>query len=51
MVQGEELCYLSGDWRIFQRVGGHRYSTEDVGYLYCVKLVMLAGMTITFHRW
>lgn len=27
---GEELCCLVGYWRIFQRVGGHRYSTEDV---------------------
>ena len=27
---GEELCCLAGDWRVFQRVGGHRYSTEDV---------------------
>ena len=27
---GEELCCLSGAWRVFQRVGGHRYSTEDV---------------------
>jgi len=28
--RGEELCFLTGDWRIFQKVGGHRYSTEDV---------------------
>lgn len=27
---GEALCCLSGDWRIFQPVGGHRYSTDDV---------------------
>ena len=27
---GEELCFLTGDWRIFQRRGGHRYTTEDV---------------------
>eukprot|EP00635_Sarcinochrysidales_sp_CCMP3193_P015624 CAMPEP_0118900744 /NCGR_PEP_ID=MMETSP1166-20130328/6732_1 /TAXON_ID=1104430 /ORGANISM="Chrysoreinhardia sp, Strain CCMP3193" /LENGTH=123 /DNA_ID=CAMNT_0006839891 /DNA_START=83 /DNA_END=451 /DNA_ORIENTATION=+ len=27
---GEDLCCLSGRWRIFQRQGGHRYSTEDV---------------------
>lgn len=27
---GEELCCLVGSWRIFQVVGGHRYSTEDV---------------------
>lgn len=27
---GEALCCLCGKWRIFQRVRGHRYSTEDV---------------------
>ena len=27
---GEELCFLCGHWRIYQRVGGHRYSTDDV---------------------
>lgn len=27
---GEDLCYLSGDWRIFQRVTGHRWSLDDL---------------------
>lgn len=27
---GEELCCLLGHWRIFQRVGGHRWSTDDL---------------------
>jgi tRNA1Val (adenine37-N6)-methyltransferase len=27
---GEELCFMVGNWRIFQRYGGHRYSTDDV---------------------
>eukprot|EP00124_Ichthyophonus_hoferi_P003274 Ihof_evm2s275 gene=Ihof_evmTU2s275 len=27
---GEALCYLTGDWRIYQPIGGHRYSTDDV---------------------
>ena len=27
---GEELCALLGHWRIFQRVGGHRWSTDDL---------------------
>jgi tRNA1Val (adenine37-N6)-methyltransferase len=27
---GEELCSLLGHWRIFQRVGGHRWSTDDL---------------------
>ena len=28
--EGEALCCLTGAWRIFQPVGGHRYSTDDV---------------------
>ena len=27
---GEDLCYLSGEWRIFQRVDGHRWSLDDL---------------------
>ncbi len=27
---GEDLCHLAGDWRIFQRVGGHRWSLDDL---------------------
>lgn len=27
--QGEELCKLNGSWRILQRVGGHRWTTDD----------------------
>jgi len=27
---GEDLCFLSGDWRIFQRVDGHRWSLDDL---------------------
>ncbi|MCB9532250.1 MAG: SAM-dependent methyltransferase [Myxococcales bacterium] len=26
----EDLCFLSGDWRIFQRVDGHRWSLDDL---------------------
>ena len=29
-LAGEDLCCISGRWRIFQRQKGHRYSTEDV---------------------
>lgn len=28
--EGEDLCYLSGDWRIFQRLDGHRFSLDDL---------------------
>lgn len=26
----EDLCFLTGDWRIFQRVDGHRWSLDDL---------------------
>ncbi|MEZ4361365.1 MAG: methyltransferase domain-containing protein [Kofleriaceae bacterium] len=26
----EDLCFLSGDWRIFQKVRGHRWSLDDL---------------------
>lgn len=28
-AEGEDLCHLTGAWRIFQRTGGHRYSLDD----------------------
>ncbi|HXJ35760.1 MAG TPA: methyltransferase domain-containing protein [Candidatus Eisenbacteria bacterium] len=27
---GEDLCFLSGEWRILQRVDGHRWSLDDL---------------------
>jgi tRNA1Val (adenine37-N6)-methyltransferase len=27
---GEDLCFLTGSWRIFQRQKGHRYSLDDL---------------------
>jgi tRNA1(Val) A37 N6-methylase TrmN6 len=27
---GEDLCHLAGDWRIFQRLDGHRWSLDDL---------------------
>jgi len=29
-AEGEDLCYLSGDWRILQRTDGHRWSLDDL---------------------
>ena len=26
----EDLCYLTGDWRVFQRIDGHRWSLDDL---------------------
>jgi hypothetical protein len=28
--RGEELCNLVGSWRILQRVGSHRWTTDDI---------------------
>jgi hypothetical protein len=35
----EELCYLTGNWRIFQEVERHRYSTDDLvtSWLACME--------------
>lgn len=27
---GEDLCYLAGEWRILQRIDGHRWSLDDL---------------------
>src|SRR3990172_8119041 len=27
---GEDLCYLAGEWRILQRLDGHRWSLDDL---------------------
>lgn len=27
---GEDLCYLAGDWRILQQIDGHRWSLDDL---------------------
>ncbi len=27
---GEDLCYLAGDWRILQKLDGHRWSLDDL---------------------
>mmetsp|Transcript_20063 Transcript_20063/g.26055 ORF Transcript_20063/g.26055 Transcript_20063/m.26055 type:complete len:393 (+) Transcript_20063:3-1181(+) len=29
-IPGEEICSLVGHWRIFQQIGGHRWSTDDL---------------------
>jgi len=29
-AEGEDLCYLAGDYRILQRVDGHRWSADDL---------------------
>jgi tRNA1Val (adenine37-N6)-methyltransferase len=28
--EGEDLCFLAGDWRILQRIAGHRWSLDDL---------------------
>jgi tRNA1Val (adenine37-N6)-methyltransferase len=29
-AEGEDLCWLAGDWRILQRLDGHRWSADDL---------------------
>lgn len=41
---GEDLCYLAGDWRIFQRLDGHRWSLDDLATAhYAVRAVRERG--------
>jgi tRNA1Val (adenine37-N6)-methyltransferase len=45
--EGETLDHLGGDWRIFQRSGGHRYSTDDLlTAWYACRLATDAGLTV-----
>lgn len=46
---GEELCCLCGSWRVFQRVGGHRYSTEDVVTAHVASQVALGLGGVVTH--
>jgi len=39
--EGEDLCYLTGDFRILQRLGGHRWSLDDL---------LTAHFAASFHR-
>jgi hypothetical protein len=36
---GEELCNLVGSWRILQRVGSHRWTTDDLVTAFCAAQV------------
>ncbi len=31
----EDLCYLAGEWRILQRIDGHRWSLDDLVTAWC----------------
>jgi tRNA1(Val) A37 N6-methylase TrmN6 len=33
--EGEDLCFLTGDWRIFQKRRGHRWSVDDLVTAWC----------------
>jgi tRNA1(Val) A37 N6-methylase TrmN6 len=43
----EELCYLVGNWRIYQRLDRHRYSTDDLvtSWLACSEARILGYKT------
>ena len=38
---GEQLCNLVGNWRILQRVGSHRWTTDDIVTAYVASRVAL----------
>lgn len=40
---GEDLCYLAGDWRIFQRLDGHRWSLDDLATAHYAVRAMREG--------
>jgi len=43
--EGEDLCYLLGNWRIFQRLDGHRWSLDDLVTAWVAKRAM-SGRTV-----
>lgn len=46
---GEQLCNLVGNWRILQRVGSHRWTTDDLVTAYVASRVAL-GSTLPGQR-
>ncbi len=40
---GEDLCYLAGDWRVFQRLDGQRWSLDDLVTAWCAAEETLAA--------
>ncbi|KAK8813212.1 hypothetical protein WA158_002804 [Blastocystis sp. Blastoise] len=41
--EGESLCSLAGYWKIFQRQGGHRFSTDDIVTAWCASQYILSS--------
>jgi tRNA1(Val) A37 N6-methylase TrmN6 len=39
-TEGEDLCWLAGNWRILQRVDGHRGSIDDLLTAHCAVQLM-----------
>lgn len=39
----EDLCYLTGDWRLLQRVDGHRWSVDDLVCAWSAAGALAAG--------
>lgn len=42
---GEQLCNLVGRWRILQRVGSHRWTTDDLVTAYCAATALSASFS------
>src|SRR6266404_8331566 len=38
----EDLCYLAGEWRILQRIDGHRWSLDDLVTAWCAATRLVA---------
>jgi tRNA1Val (adenine37-N6)-methyltransferase len=61
--EGEDLCWLAGDWRILQRVDGHRWSLDDLATAWyaararevaptrCIDLGCGIGTVLLFTAW
>jgi tRNA1(Val) A37 N6-methylase TrmN6 len=45
MFDDEDLCYLVGDWKLFQKIDKHRYSTDDIVTSYiCIQNALFFGV-------
>ena len=44
---GEQLCVLVGNWRIYQSIGGHRWTTDDIVTAWVAGNVARRGNTVT----
>ncbi|EFC38368.1 predicted protein [Naegleria gruberi] len=50
--EGEQLCGLVGGWRIFQKKGGHRWTTDDIvtAWAACTAVKTILPLIRKFNR-